>query len=141
MHGPSSQSAMLLKKTIAISPLTMVLARSKYTLPDLPYDYNALEPVISAEIMQIHHQKHHQAYINNLNLALDKMEAAESKQDLQTLVALQQQIKFNGGGNLNHSIFWKNLCPPHKAKGKPSGINAFLYCFEFTFYRSAAGAY
>lgn len=122
---PQFKSSMLLKKTFAITPFTMVLARSKYTLPDLPYDYNALEPVISAEIMQIHHQKHHQAYINNLNLALEKMEAAESKQDLQALVTLQQQIKFNGGGNLNHSIFWKNLCPPNKAKGKPSGNALF----------------
>lgn len=113
---------MLLRRTFGISPLTMVLARTKYTLPDLPYDYNALEPVISAEIMQVHHQKHHQAYVNNLNLALEKAEEAEAKQDLQTLVGLQQQIKFNGGGNLNHSIFWKNLCPPAQAKGKPSGI-------------------
>lgn len=95
--------------------------RSKYTLPDLPYDYNALEPVISAEIMQLHHQKHHQAYINNLNIALEKFDAAKSSNDLNAVVALQSQIKFNGGGDLNHSIFWKNLCPPKQAQGEPSG--------------------
>lgn len=98
-----------------------IFKRSKFTLPDLPYDYNALEPVISAEIMQIHHQKHHAAYVSNLNIALDKFEEARSKSDLSTQVALQSQIKFNGGGNINHSIFWKNLCPPKDAKGEPHG--------------------
>jgi len=48
-------------------------SRNKHTLPDLPYDYNALKPVISAEIMQLHHQKHHQAYVNNLNIAQEKL--------------------------------------------------------------------
>lgn len=53
--------------------------RAKHTLPDLPYDYNALEPTISAEIMQLHHSKHHAAYVNNLNIAEDKLAAAEAK--------------------------------------------------------------
>ena len=101
--------------------LNIILKRSKFTLPDLPYDYNALEPVISAEIMQIHHQKHHAAYVSNLNVALDKFEEARSKDDLNVQVALQSQIKFNGGGNINHSIFWKNLCPAKDAKGEPHG--------------------
>lgn len=101
--------------------LNLTLKRSKFTLPDLPYDYNALEPVISAEIMQIHHQKHHAAYVSNLNIALEKFEEAHSKDDLSTQVALQSQIKFNGGGNINHSIFWKNLCPLKDAKGEPHG--------------------
>ena len=101
--------------------VNLVLKRTKFTLPDLPYDFNALEPVISAEIMQIHHQKHHAAYVSNLNLALEKFEEARSKDDLNTQVALQSQIKFNGGGNINHSIFWKNLCPPKDAKGEPNG--------------------
>lgn len=95
--------------------------RLKHTLPDLPYDYGALEPVISAEIMQIHHQKHHAAYVNNLNISLEKLDAAQRNSDVPTQIALQSQIKFNGGGNINHSIFWKNLCPVKNARGEPNG--------------------
>lgn len=105
----------------SLTASSSIFKRSKFTLPDLPYDYNALEPVISAEIMQIHHQKHHAAYVSNLNIALDKFEEARVKSDLSTQIALQSQIKFNGGGNINHSIFWKNLCPPKHAKGEPHG--------------------
>jgi len=97
--------------------------RSKHTLPDLPYDYNALEPVISAEIMRLHHSKHHAAYVNNLNIALDKLEEAKSKNDLNTIISLQPAIRFNGGGHVNHSIFWQNLSPNG---GEPSGDLAKL---------------
>ena len=105
--------------------------RTKYTLPDLPYDYNALEPVISAEIMEIHHKKHHSAYISNLNDALDSFEDARIKNDLAKQVSLQSKINFNGGGNINHSIFWKNLCPIKDAHGKPSGNLLDLKCACF----------
>ncbi len=91
----------------------------KYTLPDLPYDYNALEPVISAEIMQLHHQKHHNAYVTNLNAALEKYEQADTQGDLATMVSLQPAIRFNGGGHLNHSIFWTNLAPKSQGGGEP----------------------
>lgn len=64
-------------------------ARAKHILPDLPYDYNALEPVISAEIMQVHHQKHHATYVNNLNQLEEKAQEALSKGDLRTTIALQ----------------------------------------------------
>ncbi len=101
--------------------LLSIQKRFKYTLPDLPYDFNALEPVISSEIMQIHHQKHHATYVTNLNFALDRFEEASQKGDLPAQIALQAQIRFNGGGNLNHSIFWKNLCPVKDAKGAPRG--------------------
>ena len=92
-----------------------------YQLPDLPYDYNALEPVISAETMQLHHGKHHKAYVTNLNAALEKYAAAEAKKDMEQMIALQSAIKFNGGGHVNHSIFWTNLTPQSKAKKEPSG--------------------
>lgn len=81
------------------------------TLPDLPYDYAALEPYISAEIMELHHSKHHQAYVNNYNKALEQEAEAEDKKDNAGMLALQGALKFNGGGCVNHSIFWKNLCP------------------------------
>ena len=73
--------------------------------------------------MQIHHQKHHAAYVSNLNVALEKFEEARSQDDLNTQVALQSQIKFNGGGNINHSIFWKNLCPRRMLR-EPNGALA-----------------
>lgn len=83
----------------------------KHTLPDLPYDYNALEPVVSAEIMQLHHSKHHATYVNNLNVAEEKAAEAAAKGDISSLIALAPALKFNGGGHLNHSIFWQNLSP------------------------------
>ena len=83
----------------------------KYELPKLPYELNALEPIISKEIMELHWSKHHQAYVNNLNAALEKYEAAEKKGDLAAMIALEPAIRFNGGGHLNHSIFWTNLAP------------------------------
>ncbi|EPS65963.1 hypothetical protein M569_08815 [Genlisea aurea] len=89
------------------------------SLPSLAYDYAALEPVISAEIMQIHHQKHHQAYITNYNKALEQLDAAIAKGDATTVIKLQSAIKFNGGGHVNHSIFWQNLAPISAGGGVP----------------------
>ena len=94
---------------------------STYKLPDLPYDFNALEPVISAEIMQLHYSKHHNAYVTNLNAALEKYQEAEKNGDVAAMIALQQAIKFNGGGHVNHSIFWTNLAPVGKGGEAPTG--------------------
>lgn len=91
---------------------------AKYELPQLPYDYSALEPVISGAIMEVHYAKHHQAYVNNLNAALEKYAEAESKGDLQAMIALQSAIRFNGGGHVNHSIFWTNLAPVASGGGQ-----------------------
>ena len=71
--------------------------RGKATLPDLSHDYGALEPVISAEIMQLHHSKHHNTYVTNLNVAMDKLADCEKKGDTSGVIATQQAIKFNGG--------------------------------------------
>merc|ERR1712080_483004 len=100
-----------------------------HTLPDLPYDYNALEPVISAEIMQLHHSKHHNTYVTNLNVAEEKMSDAMAKGDVSAQIALQGALKFNGGGHLNHSIFWQNLCPG--GSGEPSGALAEAITRDF----------
>lgn len=90
-----------------------------YQLPPLPYDFNALEPIISAEIMNLHYTKHHQAYVTNLNKALEQYHEASCKNDLPTVIALQSAIRFNGGGNINHTIFWNNLAPQKNGGGTP----------------------
>ena len=73
-------------------------AASTYVLPDLDYDYGALEPYISGEIMQLHHAKHHATYVNNFNASLEKLQAAEAGGDASAIVNLQAALKFNGGG-------------------------------------------
>lgn len=99
--------------------------QQQYKLPALPYDFGDLEPVISAEIMTLHYTKHHQAYVTNLNKALEQYADAERKQDIAAMIALQQAIRFNGGGHANHSIFWTNLAPKSKGGGiAPQGILA-----------------
>ncbi|KAL4710911.1 hypothetical protein ACJJTC_002541 [Scirpophaga incertulas] len=97
--------------------MRVVGSRQKHTLPDLPYEYSALEPVVSREIMSLHHSKHHATYINNLNAAEEKLAQAQAKGDIQTVISLAPALKFNGGGHINHTIFWQNLSP---CGGKPS---------------------
>jgi Fe-Mn family superoxide dismutase len=97
-----------------------------FTLPKLPYDFNALEPAIDARTMEIHHGKHHQAYINNVNTALENTEYAAWSAEklitgLSTLPADKQTVvRNNAGGHLNHSFFWETLISPAKS-GKPAG--------------------
>ena len=93
--------------------------KQQYKLPELPYDFNALEPVISAEIMTLHYSKHHATYVANLNKAMEQLAEAEQKNDIAAQIALQSAIKFNGGGHVNHSIFWTNLAPVSKGGGTP----------------------
>jgi len=97
-----------------------------FTLPKLPYDFNALEPAIDARTMEIHHGKHHQAYINNVNAALENTEystwsAEKLVTSLSSLPADKQGVvRNNAGGHLNHSFFWETLVNPAKS-GKPAG--------------------
>ncbi|PPR06514.1 hypothetical protein CVT24_002628 [Panaeolus cyanescens] len=88
-----------------------------HSLPPLPYAYNALEPYISEEIMTLHHTKHHQTYVNALNAAEASYAKASTPKER---IALQAALKFNGGGHINHSLFWKNLAPS-AAAGKGNG--------------------
>ena len=89
------------------STRTIVTAK----LPDLAYDYGALEPVICGEIMALHHAKHHNTYVTNFNIAMEKYAEAEAKGDYATMISLQGAIKFNGGGTLliTHPITGKNF--------------------------------
>ena len=82
-----------------------------YQLPELKYDYAALEPSISARIMELHHSKHHQAYVTGANSALDAMAEARETGNFANLPKLQKDLAFNLGGHVNHSIFWENLSP------------------------------
>ena len=97
-----------------------------FTLPALPYAYDALEPHIDARTMEIHHTKHHQAYVNNLNAALEKAPQLEGKSldDLMRSInsvpeAVRTAVRNNGGGHWNHSQFWEWMGP--KRGGEPSG--------------------
>ena len=90
-----------------------------YALPDLGYDYGALEPHISGEIMRLHHDKHHQAYVDGANTALEKLAEARANGQFGVIGKLEKDLAFNLGGHTNHSIFWKNLTP--NAEERPSG--------------------
>ncbi len=98
-----------------------------FSLPKLPYAYDALEPYIDAQTMQIHHDKHHKAYVDNLNKAvggdpvLSKLSVDELLQELDTLPAtVRTQVRNQGGGHANHSLLWPSLAPAAQS-GKPSG--------------------
>ena len=97
-----------------------------FTLPDLPYAHTALEPHIDARTMQIHHDKHHAGYVNNLNAAIEKAPALAGKslddlmKDLHSVPeAVRTAVRNNGGGHWNHSMFWQIMSP--KGGGEPSG--------------------
>ncbi|KAI9296026.1 manganese superoxide dismutase [Neoconidiobolus thromboides FSU 785] len=96
-----------------------------YTLPDLPYDYSALEPYIDAKTMQVHHDLHHNAYVNNLNNALKTQSSGQSLEDI---VSVQKQVgvlgtgvRNNGGGHYNHSLFWTFMAPVGSSNSTPTG--------------------
>lgn len=94
-------------------------------LPELGYEFAALEPQISAAIMELHYSKHHAGYVAGYNAAMEKYLAAEKAGDIAGMVALQSALKFHGGGHVNHTIFWKSLAPAGKGGGgEPSGALA-----------------
>lgn len=90
----------------------------KYVLPELGYDYSALEGSISARIMELHHSKHHQAYVTGANTAIEQLAEARDKNDFANINKLQKDLAFHLSGHVNHSIFWKNLSPE---SGSPEG--------------------
>ncbi|CAN5298750.1 superoxide dismutase [soil metagenome] len=115
-----------------------------FTLPPLPYDYDGLSPVISQETLEFHHDKHHQAYTDNLNKALDGLAEAEGKslEDIfATISTFPKAVRNNGGGYWNHIFYWESMAPTAEA-GEPSaelaaaidadlgGMDAFKTAFE-----------
>ena len=106
---------------------------TKYVLPDLSYDYGALEPNISGRIMELHHDKHHLAYVNGANAALDALADARDKNDLTMVNKFQKDLAFNLAGHVNHAVFWKNMSP--EGGDKPTGelaaaIDEFFGSFD-----------
>jgi superoxide dismutase, Fe-Mn family len=92
---------------------------AQYSLPDLPYDFGALEPHYSGQILELHHDKHHAAYVTGANTTLDKLSEAREKGDFGGIVGLEKTLAFNVSGHVLHSIFWKNLSPD--GGDKPDG--------------------
>jgi Fe-Mn family superoxide dismutase len=92
---------------------------TRYALPDLSYDYGALEPHISARVMELHHDKHHKTYVDGANKTLEKLEEARESGELESIAALEHNLAFNVSGHVLHSLFWQNLSPD--GGGKPKG--------------------
>ncbi|MEE6295471.1 superoxide dismutase [Georgenia wangjunii] len=92
---------------------------AEYTLPDLPYDYSALEPHISGKIMELHHDRHHKTYVDGANTALAKMAEARETGNLDAVNLYEKNLAFNLGGHVNHTVFWENLSPD--GGGEPDG--------------------
>ena len=90
-----------------------------YQLPDLGYDPSALEPHLSARIVELHHDKHHRAYVDGANATLDTLAAARESNDFAAIVGLEKSLAFNVSGHVLHSIYWSNLSPD--GGGEPSG--------------------
>src|ERR1035438_1323237 len=122
-----TRRALLELATVGAAAAAVPPANPPFTLPKLPYAYDALEPYIDAQTMQIHHDKHHQAYVDNLNKvvaaepAMAGMTVDELLQRLDTLpAAVRTAVRNQGGGHANHSLLWETLAPAGKG-GKPGG--------------------
>ena len=102
-----------------------------FSLPKLPYDYNALAPYISEQQLKLHHDKHHQAYVNGANAAFEKLDKARSENADIDMKATLKELSFNVGGHLLHSIFWDNMAPAGKGGGKPGGAVADMIDMGF----------
>jgi len=100
-----------------------------YVLPDLAYDLGALEPHISGQVLELHHGKHHKAYVDKANETLAKLEEARGKEDFSRLAGLEKALAFNLSGHVLHSIFWRNLSP--EGGDAPSGDLARLIARDF----------
>jgi Fe-Mn family superoxide dismutase len=110
----------------------MSLADKKlYSLPDLPYAYNALEPQISEAQLRLHHDKHHAAYVNGANAILERLDKARQTGTDVDMKATLKELSFQAGGHVLHSLFWQNLAPAAKAGKEPTGVLADVIKKEF----------
>ena len=88
-----------------------------YTLPELPYDYAALEPVINPQIIELHHDKHHAAYVKGANDTLEQLEEARDKDQWGSINGLEKNLAFHLSGHILHSIYWNNMNSPKDGGG------------------------
>ena len=93
-----------------------------YKLPELSYDYGALEPHVSGKIIELHHDKHHAAYVAGANTAIDALAEARAKNDFSKIAAVERALAFHVSGHVLHSLFWQNMAP--KRGGEPDGALA-----------------
>jgi superoxide dismutase, Fe-Mn family len=101
----------------------------QYSLPDLPYDYGALEPHVSGKLLELHHDKHHKTYVDGANRALEQLAAVRDRGDFAQIAALEHALAFNVSGHALHSLFWQNLAPD--AGGTPPGKLAEAVARDF----------
>ena len=103
---------------------------TRVQLKHLPYEIGALEPIMSGHLLEFHYGKHHRTYVNNLNNLLEQQAEAQAQGQLQKAIGLSQQIKFNGGGHLNHEFFWDSLCPQADSALPEEGSELHKYLIE-----------
>jgi superoxide dismutase, Fe-Mn family len=104
-----------------------------YTLPELAYDYGALEPHLSARILELHHDKHHKAYVDGANKVLERLQEVRATGDYGSINQLEKNLAFHLSGHILHSLFWKNLTPdsPEKPEGElAAAIDEYLGSFD-----------
>ena len=104
-----------------------------YSLPELDYDYSALEPYYSAQMLELHHSKHHAAYVSGLNAVLEQLDSARDSNDFEAIAGLEKKLAFNLSGHVLHTLFWKNLSPSggDKPTGQlAAGIDEFFGSFD-----------
>lgn len=121
----------MLSATIRSARVSRVVAsigavRTKVSLPDLDWDFDALEPHILGKINELHYNKHHQTYVNGYNTAVEQAAEAKAKGEVKKLIELQKAINFHGGGYTNHCLFWKNLAPEKQGGGEPPSPDSEL---------------
>ncbi len=100
---------------------TTVTTAKKYTLPELPYKYDALAPTISETTMRLHHDKHHNAYVTGTNGALERLEKSRAGQNPENIKGILRDLSFNLSGHKLHAVFWPNMAGQGKGGGKPGG--------------------
>lgn len=124
-----AKRAFSIKETIekaAESATKAVGGAQTYKLPSLPYDLNALEPVINHAVLDVHYNGHHKTYVDKLNKAVEQADQHLRSGDLAALSKDVKEIRINGGGHINHSIFWTNLAPPKNGGGEPPAKDSAL---------------